>query len=73
MVFVFKRAQRVEEAGTDSVEPISRAELKHKTRNNLIVGGSVTDGGGELWSRDGTEERMLGVREWKGGQRGWEI
>jgi len=47
------RAQRVEEAETDSVALISRTELKHKARNIDGSGSSVTGNGVvEHWSRD---------------------
>ena len=38
-----QRAQRVEEAEMDSVELISRTELKHKARNSGSSRNSVTD------------------------------
>jgi hypothetical protein len=57
-----QRAQRVEETEMDSVELISRTELKHKARNSGGSRNSVTgNGGGKHWSRDRAEAQMPGT------------
>ena len=62
-----QRAQRIKETEIDSVELISRIEVKHKERNNDDSGRSVTGNGGDKdWSSDGVEAQMQGMREWKG-------
>jgi hypothetical protein len=53
----------------DSVEVISRIEVKHKARNNNDSRSSVTgNGGSEHWNKDRTKAQMPGLREGKGGQ-----
>ena len=50
----------------DSIEFISRIEVKHKESNNDDNGRSVTgNGGGKSWSSDGAEAQMQGMWEWK--------
>jgi len=50
----------------DSIEFISRIEVKHKESNNDDNGRSVIgNGGSKGWSSDGAEAQMQGMWEWK--------